>query len=83
VDAEYTVTVVKNGGKFRSLKATAQENGAAVEFIDTPAASGRTYYLVQVEGPPTPYPEVAGAAARAGTMVALSDPIHFNFDPSF
>lgn len=82
-DAQYTVNVVKNGEKFRSLEATAQGSGAAVEFIDTPAATGRTYYLVRVEGPPTPYPEVPGAAARGGAMVALSNPLYFNFDPSF
>lgn len=82
-DATYTVNVVRNGGKFRSLKAIGQGDGAAVEFIDTPAATGRTYYLVQVEGPPTPYPEVPGAAARGGNMVALSNPIYFNFDPNF
>jgi hypothetical protein len=38
---------------------------------------------VQVEGPPTPYPEVPGAAARSGNMVALSNPIYFNFEPNF
>jgi hypothetical protein len=81
-DAVYTVTVVKNGDKFRSVQAMKQGSGAAVEFIDTPAATGRTYYLVQVTGPPTPYPEVPGAAARGGDMVALSNPIYFNFDSS-
>jgi hypothetical protein len=82
-DAVYTVRVVRNGDTFRSLKAIGQANGAAVEFIDTPSATGRTYYLVQVEGSPTPYPEVPGAAARSGNMVGLSNPIYFNFDPNF
>lgn len=82
-DTVYTVNVVKNGARFRSLKATGQGSGATVEFADTPAATGRTYYLVQVEGPPSPYPEVPGAAARSGNMVGLSNPIYFNFDPSF
>jgi hypothetical protein len=82
-DAVYTVNVVKNGEAFRSLQAAVQGNTAAAEFVDTPAGTGRTYYLVQVEGPPTPYPEVPGAAARSGTMVGLSNPIYFNFDPNF
>jgi hypothetical protein len=81
-DAVYTVSVVKNGDKFRSLQTVKQGSGAAVEFIDTPAATGRSYYLVQVAGPPTPYPEVPGAAARGGDVVALSNPIYFNFAPS-
>ncbi|HKQ13957.1 MAG TPA: CehA/McbA family metallohydrolase [Steroidobacteraceae bacterium] len=82
-DAVYTVNVVKNGEAFRSLQAAVQGNTAAAEFVDTPAASGRTYYLVQVAGPATPYPEVPGAAARGGTMVGLSNPLYFNFDPNF
>jgi hypothetical protein len=45
--------------------------------------TGRSYYLVQVAGPPTPYPEVPGAAARGGDMVAISKPVYFNFAPSF
>jgi hypothetical protein len=82
-DAVYTVTVVKNGEAFRSLQAAVQGNAAAAEFVDTPASTGRTYYLVQVAGLATPYPEVPGAAARGGTMVGLSNPIYFNFDPNF
>jgi hypothetical protein len=38
---------------------------------------------VQVEGPPTPYPEVPQSAALSGNMVGLSNPIYFNFDPRF
>jgi hypothetical protein len=81
--AAFTITVVKNGGEFRSLQAAADENGVAAEFSDTPSVSGRTYYLVQVEGPPTPYPEVPGSTALSGKMVGLSNPIYFNFDPNF
>jgi hypothetical protein len=82
-DAAYTVSVVKNGDTLRSLKAIGQGNAAAVEFIDTPSVTGRTYYLVQVEGPPTSYPEVPGAAALSGNKVGLSNPLYFNFDPGF
>ncbi|MFA6084311.1 hypothetical protein [Mucilaginibacter sp.] len=55
----------------------------SVEFTDTSKTSGRTYYRVVVEGPPTAYPEVPGAAALSGNMVGLSNPICFNFDPKF
>jgi hypothetical protein len=54
-----------------------------VEFDDTPATNGRTYYRVQVEGTPTAYPEVPGSMALSGNMVGLSNPIYFNFDPNF
>jgi len=54
-----------------------------VEFTDTPAALGRTYYRVEVTGPSTPYPQVPGSTALSGNMVGLSNPIYFNFDPNF
>jgi hypothetical protein len=79
--AAYTVSVIKDGAKFASFPATGET--PAAEFTDTPAAKGRTYYRVQVEGPPTPYPEVPGSPALSGNMVGLSNPIYFNFDPKF
>ncbi|GGA96531.1 CehA/McbA family metallohydrolase [Puia dinghuensis] len=80
--ATYTVKVVKNGDDFDSLKITGG-NTPFVEFTDTPATLGRTYYRVTVEGPPTPYPQVPGSMALSGNMVGLSNPIYFNFDPNF
>ena len=80
-EGDYTVSVVKNGNPF----GTFQTNGktAAIEFTDTPATQGRTYYRVVVEGPPTPYPQVPESMALSGKMVGLSNPICFNFDPNF
>ena len=77
----YTVHVIKNGNPFKTLQA----GGSApmVEFQDTPALIGRTYYRVEVEGAPTPYPQVPGSMALSGNMVGLSNPIYFNFDPQF
>ena len=80
-DTAYTVTVIKNGGKFGSFNTS--DKIPAIEFTDTPAATGRTYYRVVVEGPPTAYPEVPQAMALSGNMVGLSNPIYFNFDPNF
>lgn len=77
----FTVTVIKNGGKFGVYQATGDK--PSVEFTDTPTLSGRSYYRVVVEGPVAPYPQVPGAAGLAGTMVGLSNPICFNFDPAF
>jgi len=54
-----------------------------VEFTDTPATPGRTYYRVEVQGPVTPYPQVPESMALSGNMVGLSNPICFNFDPNF
>jgi len=50
-----------------------------VSFTDTPAAEGRSYYRVQVEGQQAAYPEIPGAAALSANMIALSNPIYFNF----
>jgi hypothetical protein len=47
--ASYTVRVVKDGNLFSYLKATGSKT-TMVEFTDTPAVSGRTYYRVEVEG---------------------------------
>lgn len=79
--ASYTVKVVKNGNDFDSLKTAGKVPMA--EFTDTPAAIGRTYYRVTVEGTPTPYPQVPGSMALSGNMVGLSNPLYFNFDPNF
>lgn len=77
----YTVKVVKNGGEFQTFQMKGDK--PVVEFTDTPTASGRTYYRVTVEGPSTAYPEVPQSMELSGNMVALSNPIYFNFDPNF
>jgi hypothetical protein len=79
--ASYTVRVVKNGDPFNTLKATGKV--PTVEFTDTPKVLGRTYYRVEVEGPPTVYPEVPASTALSGNIVGLSNHIYFNFDPNF
>lgn len=80
-DSTYTVHVIKNGNPFKTL----QTKGSVprVEFQDTPEQIGRTYYRVEVEGAPTPYPQVPKSMALSGNMVGLSNPIYFNFDPQF
>jgi hypothetical protein len=80
-DSTYKVSVVKNGDPFGSLQFTGKM--PVVEFTDTPATLGRTYYRVVVEGPPTADPQVPGSMALSGNMVGLSNPICFNFDPNF
>jgi len=80
--ATYTVRVVKDGNPFSTLQATGGKT-TMVEFTDTPVTIGRTYYRVEVEGPPTTYPEVPESMALSGNMVGLSNPIYFNFDPNF
>lgn len=80
-DGEYTISIVKNGDLFSTLKTTGKT--PMIEFTDTPATIGRTYYRVTVEGPATAYPQVPGSMALSGNMVGLSNPIYFNFDPNF
>ncbi|WP_158826630.1 CehA/McbA family metallohydrolase [Mucilaginibacter lacusdianchii] len=81
VENTYTITIIKNGSTFGTYQATGKT--PKIEFTDTPATTGRTYYRVTVEGPATPYPQVPNAMALEGKMVALSNPIYFNFDPNF
>lgn len=78
--APYTVTVVKNGAPFQTL--TLPPRGE-ITFSDTPSPTERSYYRVEVRGSVPPYPQVPNATAVAGDMVALSNPLFFNFDPAF
>ena len=80
--ASYTVRIVKDGDPFSTLQAVGGKTTMA-EFTDTPKELGRTYYRVEVEGPPTAYPQVPGSMSLSGNMVGLCNPIYFNFDPNF
>ena len=80
-DSTYTVNVIKDGRKFGSFKMAG--SNPVVEFTDTPKVVERMYYRLIVEGPSTAYPQVPRSAAITGNMVALSNPIYFNFDPKF
>lgn len=80
-DTDYTITVIKNGKNLNTSHA--RGSVPVVEFDDTPNVEGRTYYRVIVEGTNTPYPQVPKSMALSEKMVALSNPIYFNFDPNF
>jgi hypothetical protein len=59
------------------------KNVPAVKFFDTPSNGVRSYYRVIIEGTNTPFPQVEGSAKLSGNMIAISNPIYFNFDPKF
>lgn len=80
-DSTYTIRVIKDGRTFQTLQASG--SSPEVTFSDTPEAVGRTYYRVAVEGPATPFPFAPESMGISGHMVALSNPIYFNFDPEF
>jgi hypothetical protein len=80
-DSTYTINVIKDGRKLGSYKMPG--NNPVVEFTDTPKLVERMYYRLIVEGPPTDYPQVPRSAAVSNNMIALSNPIYFNFDPKF
>jgi hypothetical protein len=80
-DATYTVKVVKDGAAFGTFET--KGSSPMVDFADTPAAGVRSYYRVTVEGPPTAYPQVPDSMVRSENMDGLSNPIYFNFDPTF
>jgi hypothetical protein len=79
--AQYQVRVIRDGEVFMTLPVDAAK-GEAV-FTDTPPTGRRSYYRLEVEGPQADYPAVPMAAGLSGTMVALSNPLYFNFDPAF
>lgn len=79
--AAYGVRVVKNREEFGTFVTDAATN--SVRFIDAPARDARSYYRVEIEGPQAPYPEVPNSMAQSQNMVALSNPIYFNYDPDF
>ncbi|RNL52109.1 PHP domain-containing protein [Pedobacter jejuensis] len=81
VDETYTITVIKNGRKLNAYEVKGKT--PIVEFADTPDLKIRTYYRVVVEGKNTPYPQVPKSMGLSEKMVALSNPIYFNFDPKF
>ena len=79
--AQYQVRVVRNGETFTTLPVNASDPEAT--FTDTPPLGKRSYYRLEVTGPQADYPAVPMAAGRSDTMVALSNPVYFNYDPSF
>ncbi len=80
-EEEYKVTVIKNGKKLNTYQIKGKM--PIVNFEDTPALVGRTYYRVEVEGRIADYPQVPKSMALSEKMVSLSNPIYFNFDPKF
>lgn len=79
--AAYRVRVIRNREEFTTLITDAASR--SVRFVDTPPPDQRSYYRVEVEGPQAPYPEVPNSMAQSLNMVALSNPLYFNYDPAF
>lgn len=77
----YRVRVIKNREELGSFVTDASSR--SVGFTDTPAKADRSYYRVEVEGPQAPFPEVPYSMAQSLNMVAMSNPIYFNYDPTF
>jgi hypothetical protein len=78
---QYRVRVIRDGEIFATVPVDASKGEAT--FSDTPPADKRAYYRLEVEGPQADYPAVPMSAGYSGTMVALSNPIYFNFNPAF
>ncbi|WP_196257788.1 CehA/McbA family metallohydrolase [Pelagibacterium limicola] len=81
--AHYKINIVKNRELFDTFFLTADSHISVARFTDTPALATRTYYRVEVEGPQSPFSLVPNAMAQSGSMVALSNPLYFNYDPNF
>ncbi len=80
-DVSYDVRVIKNRAEFGRFS-TDPATGTA-RFTDSPSTEHHSYYRVEIEGPQTPFPEVPVCMNQSGPMVALSNPIYFNYDPDF
>ncbi len=80
-NANYRVRVIKNREPFGEFITDAKTR--SLRFTDTPSPDGRSYYRVEIEGPQAPYPDVPNSMAQSQNMVALSNPIYFNYDPNF
>ncbi len=79
--AQYKVNIIKNRDAFGS--AITDPVTQTARFTDAPARDSHSYYRVEIEGPQTPYPDVPNCMAQSRNMVALSNPIYFNYDPNF
>lgn len=77
----YTVKVITDG--YTLMELSIPPGQSSVTFTDTPPADQRKYYRVEITGQQTDYPEVPISTALSGNMIALSNPIYFNFDPAF
>lgn len=77
----YSVRVIKDGAEFTALRIPPGSTEAT--FVDTPEFGKRSYYRVEVTGQQAFFPDVPASAALSGRMIALSNPLYFNFDPAF
>jgi hypothetical protein len=71
------IDVIRNGEQLQTLFALPGER--ELQFTDTPSLDGQTYYRLIANGVPPPFPAVPVSSLLAGTLVALSNPIYFNF----
>ena len=76
----YTVKVIVDGAELTSL--TLLPGRTDAQFTDTPPVGSRKYYRLEVTGQPVLYPQIPFSIALGGTMIALSNPIYFNFESS-
>jgi hypothetical protein len=81
VSTSYTVKAITDGYTLSQLPIPPGEK--SVTFTDTPSTQQRSYYRVEVSGQQIAYPEVPISATLSSDMIALSNPIYFNFDPTF
>lgn len=79
-DEPLEVKIIRNGAELQTFT---MDEVRVLNFKDTPEVGDRTYYRVEIRGTVPPYPEVPNAALVAGDLMAISNPIYFNFDPDF
>ncbi|AMM84549.1 histidinol-phosphatase [Martelella sp. AD-3] len=79
--AAYSVRIIKNREIYATLAVDPKTRTA--RFTDTPAAGERSYYRAEIDGPQAVYAEVPDSMALSADKVALSNPLYFNYDPSF
>lgn len=77
VERKYAVTVIRNGGELMDLEIP--RGDSSVRFEDTPDPDGLTYYRVVITGRKDGYPDVGLSRFVGGNLIALSNPIYFNY----
>ncbi|WP_269584474.1 CehA/McbA family metallohydrolase [Roseibium sp. Sym1] len=80
-EARYRVRIICNR-KEVALLWTDPVTGAAEATLSLEPGI-RAYLRAEIEGPQTPFPPAPYCTSQSGTMVALTGPVYFGYDPAF
>ncbi|GAB4577013.1 MAG: hypothetical protein Tsb0019_03790 [Roseibium sp.] len=79
--ARYRVRIVCNRNEVALLWTDPATGVAEAEL--TLEQGRRAYLRAEIEGPQTPFPPAPLCTSQSGSMVALTGPVYFGYDPAF